>query len=892
METTIRKALQVLKRRAAQRVEYGVEDGDDDDDDDDENKNINDEGGRRVDVEDLKEMRRAAETIEAVVRREGRQSIDKASSSTLDEASLDQTAEETLQVIASAIVSVGNTIYVMGQPDDSAFESIAVIDSFYELWSALVATALRVIGRLDSIQHFGDGFAASGKATTSATNRTHFRRQIGQFCSKTAPTCVKLIRNEIKVVKTSMYNSRLSKEQYSTETTEKRLMSILQLLDGLLKYNPLSLRHLHSDIEQTICLVIPFRRVNCSPLMCRLTALAVQSLAATVKCIQDRAFAWSELTRRTLLELHFILDEQIWIFGSSGTSKRLGKEATDRLTPVGIDPPQKLFPKNGNSKTHGPESLGDYDPDCLFHSCILLLESLLKLRGCGTVALLITSELALIKRVLSIRVTKVKSEEKEILLAEQISSLSLLKVILDVCQSDPLLSHTSDILKIIEFAFVTPCFNIKHRSVVRELSASLRKMAFTISKLYIDVFKAAGALSIVNILIINAAQDLESIINMNATKKLENTEDIAMRAALQEASLKRKRRRKDQATKDADAERQISIEYSSFDRDGMVKVSTSALEAMQALLNNGGEILPTDFRRRIDSLISEVETCSRNPLMIHREDFKMAAKNALIMSILVPSSARPANFADAISLLSSLPAGVTVPSYMTNVAIESTIHPAQFAALPSYTEAPFNTDFFSVDTLKRKRASNGPSGMTSESDQKKSTVRIPNEPNVPNVPNVPNEPNEPNVPNVPVISVINSPGEERLTCEAQGGNSELKQSSLIFEEVDVGDDNTKPMIDHNLTSLKTKNSDQIALRQTVYDSLEHGELPYKKNPNVLSVNVNQDPQKETVIPVQKVVHTETLNQDVLASEPSSSFSDPLPEIIDGDPDSDSDVLTS
>ena len=639
-----------------------------------------------------RETKRAAEKIsDAAVQ---------ATRSTTALASLEDVFEAVLHALGNALASAAAS--TSGLPD---VENATCTTT----WSAMARAARRMLGVY--------------RNSMSQTTKQRLRRCVGQFCAKTAPTCV----------------ARVDSGARAGDAT---MRPALMLLSSLVRTSPQSLRQLEAKIQHVLTVVLSRRtekerrqrgqREGGAGGSAEPKRIAARALAATAACPQDRAAAWSSLLRRALLQLHSLLDVMRSVADARAESahvRRLGSEAKKLLVPAGAEPPQALFGGADESDGIASSILCARDAVHMFASSSLVVEELFAADIGGAVPLSSTAVLALVKRVMVMGVEgpgrrpERATENTNCTLGMQIAALSILQHFMSACGNGPLLSHASEIASILDVALELTDVSEVVAHASEDVVASHRILSFSMCAIFLDTFRGGGALALVNILVPRAVRSLDALARaMHATSGTESAERVAMAAAIEEVTRGSGSRRGGGRKYAKGSDPASNLLWSTYELNARLQVGMSALNALKSLLDAGGELLPPEIRTRVDSCVISVEAALRaaGASAVHAHipiEMENTVRAALLMSVLVPSSARPGGLPHALRCLAAMrtPSSFASPSapgmgsgthldgsvHAWSIAAEASLHPAVPAILPAYTEAPFNADYFDADVLQR-----------------------------------------------------------------------------------------------------------------------------------------------------------------------------------------------
>ncbi|KAL9223986.1 hypothetical protein vseg_000064 [Gypsophila vaccaria] len=633
------------------------------------------------------------------------------------------------------------------------------------------------------------------------------------------------------------------------DASEEMLEIAAQLLCTVLSHFPSSLNRYYDNAEAAI--VSKIMSGNCSSILLKKLACCLASLP---KAKGDEE-SWSLMMRKILLSLSSLLDSAL---EGLEEESRCGKAVT-LLIPPGKDPPPPL----GGQVIGGAINNGDMSQQsvisiisCLMQCCCTMLTSSFQVQ----VVVPVRPLLATIERVLMVNGSLPEAlqpfttamQQELVCLHLPVLHQNVLEVLpaLQKGLHSQVLPYAPEILWLLTKYFERcslPELRTKAYAVVRSLLISMGSgMALYISQIVID----------------NGFIDLKAAI-YGCDKELSG------QVSVEPSRGNHKKRRKHGSASGFSLEHQVSVHpecNEPQEHRASISLKIAAVEALEALIIVGGSLKSDSWRSDIDHLLMEVvaNACKEDwnnigkpvPLRAYgaaSEDLQLAALRALLASLLSPASIRPPYLAQGLELFlkGKQNAGTKVAEFCAQalLALEVLIHPR---ALP-LVDTPLQTGRpdFGDSKYKLPSTNSNVHGM------------------YPDVYDV-----------LDYVNMEDGFGSEALDISKhQEPNAVVGSLDTVTPE--ERDDDLKP---GSVDDKTDGNKDEVMLDVPADDTLS---LPLPRNVGsdpVKSVNKESAPEIGST-----VAHKSTFDSSPKRKlEDDDEDSDSFPDIVDADPDTDSD----
>ncbi|XP_021737246.1 proline-, glutamic acid- and leucine-rich protein 1-like isoform X1 [Chenopodium quinoa] len=459
----------------------------------------------------------------------------------------------------------------------------------------------------------------------------------------------------------------------SEDVTEAVSDVAAHLLLTILNYFPPSVHRHHDNAEEII--VSKIMSANCNANVLKKLSCCLASLPKS-KGDED---SWSLMMQKVLLSLSALLNNSL----EGLEEERRRVEAVTLLVPPGKDPPPTL---GGKMMTGEAFNTGERSQKMLISSvtslmqcCCMMLTNSYPVQ----VTVPICPLLAIIRRVLMVNGSLPEAlqpfttamQQEFVCLQLPVLHLNMLEVLAAVIKGlrSQLLPHAADIIWLLMKYLKTCCMpelRTKVYSIIRALLVSMGAgMALYISEEVID----------------NIFNDLKFADTIDDVGSLDEQSHVKVSQPLQ-------KKRKHGALTGPLVEQQPLLCSEPKNRQASIALKKAALETLEALVVMGGALSCDSWRRRIDDLMIEVATNACKGGWTHDEkpfycketravweDFQLVALHALLASILSPAGYRPPYLSKGLEIFhkGKQNSGTKVAEFCSQalVALEVLIHP-------------------------------------------------------------------------------------------------------------------------------------------------------------------------------------------------------------------------
>lgn len=458
---------------------------------------------------------------------------------------------------------------------------------------------------------------------------------------------------------------------FNEDVTEAVSDVAAHLLLTILNHFPSSVHRHHDNVECVI--VSKIMSANYSDNVLKKLSCCLASLPKS----RGDEDSWSLMMQKILLSLNALLNSTLE--GLEEETRRV--EAVTLLVPPGRDPPPSLGSKmmTGEAIKTGERSqkMLISSISSLMHCCSLMLTNSFPVQ----VAVPVRPLLALIRRVLMVNGSLPETlkpfttamQQELVCLQLPVLHVNVLEVLAAIIKGlrSQLLPHAADIMFLLKKYFETCCL------------PELRTKVYSIIRVLLISMGAGMALYISEEVIDNIYVDLK-LADDDAPTDEQSYDDVFQQP-------RRKKRKHGTATGPL-VEQKASLCSEPKDCLASVTLKIAAIETLEALLEMGGTLSCDRWRRKIDDLMIEVATNACRGGWTHDEkpfhckdigvaweDFQLVALRALLASILSPVGYRPPYLSEGLELFhkGKQIAGTKVAEFCSRalVALEVLIHP-------------------------------------------------------------------------------------------------------------------------------------------------------------------------------------------------------------------------